>query len=1321
MSLEEGDCQASAASTQCATSYLESNMSVDELNAQVVAEAERVFRHSAIKVLTKVCPEYDISSTYNVPEPKLDVSCLFDGFLSQLPTACDIKPLLNDETGEVAAFEEVCNSGSRELGNAKTSLSLNRLPDPSAHSNAMGVSGNLPFMPGGFEDEIDNVLRLRDLPTMSFDEEVKGIRMAERLVVDLLAGCSDLRKDITDDDVRQVEAVLYGRSTELEPEISVEGTNVTGIDFENADIFELIDFVGQGTQIVVNDEAENRITDQQEKSVTEIGGVQKEKAGTLQETTELNEVLSIEVKDAVLVPPDRLGRKRLPQLDSEFVYAQILDAARTAEEYKQLKPSMARKYPFELDSFQQQAVVCMERGESVFVAAHTSAGKTVVAEYAVALSNIHKTRVIYTSPIKALSNQKFRDFKLVFDDVGLITGDIQLHTDAFALVMTTEVLRSMLYNGSEVIRELEWVIFDEVHYINDAERGHVWEEVLIMLPGHVKIVMLSATVPNCIEFADWVGRIKNRKINVVMTSRRPVPLEHYLYTGQDGKTRKDLFKIVDSNGEFIQRGYSLVADAKSKLRKISSGAKVYRPNSKTDKNIYINLIEHLRVQNLLPMVVFVFSRRRCDENAALLQSVDLTTAKEKSEIHHFFSKCIDRLRGSDKKLPQVLQMAELCKRGFAVHHSGILPILKEVVELLFQKGYVKILFATETFAMGVNMPARTVVFDSMQKHDGREMRTLSPSEYIQMAGRAGRRGLDSTGTVIVLCKGPDAPEPTELTRMMMGKPMKLESRFRVTYSMLLNLLRVEHLRIEDMLQRSYVESASLRHALTRKATLTKVEAVLSSMPPLECDICCTSNETHNSIEDYYILLREFVRFRSDLWLDLLRYPVFDKMLCLGRLVIVCLPEINRLATLAVILKTRNEGTKKVMQLLLSVEEGANAEQIDRQLSDTFNKLSDKEQDWRREFSLIESAACIGLEKLAVPRKGASRSSYRILNDVPVTSLLAICQKTIKVDIGAVVTDARLRAGPRFRSRSPDPVVMKVILEMDSLSEKWSQNAEGPSVALPGRDVQITDVEVFGKIAHLNLMRNSLVDYDRFPCRSCVSFKQHLTNVGERIHLRMERDELLFSLSTGGLLLSDEYCSRIKVLNRLGYVDDSNMVTLKGKVACEIHHQELLVTELMLDNKFQTRSTPEIAAMLSAMTCQYKERNGDILKNNSEFTPPAVLQQLKTDVMQAADKIACVQRECALNAEHPSEELSFALMHVVYEWANATPFSKIMELTDAQEGLIVRCIQRLDELCKDVRNAARLIGNPALYEKMEHISTAIKRDIVFAASLYTVVD
>ena len=215
---------------------------------------------------------------------------------------------------------------------------------------------------------------------------------------------------------------------------------------------------------------------------------------------------------------------------------------------------MAFQWPFELDTFQKQAVLKLEQAESVFVAAHTSAGKTVVAEYAIALSQKHMTRTIYTSPIKALSNQKFRDFKDTFNDVGLVTGDIQINPAATCLIMTTEILRSMLYNGSDIIRDLEWVVFDEVHYINDPERGVVWEEVLILLPEHVGIIMLSATVPNTLEFADWVGRTKKKKIWVISTPKRPVPLEHYLYTGSSGKTRDERFllQVISMNMTHLQ-------------------------------------------------------------------------------------------------------------------------------------------------------------------------------------------------------------------------------------------------------------------------------------------------------------------------------------------------------------------------------------------------------------------------------------------------------------------------------------------------------------------------------------------------------------------------------------------------------------------------------------------------------------------------------------------------------------------------------------------------------------------------------------------------
>ena len=275
----------------------------------------------------------------------------------------------------------------------------------------------------------------------------------------------------------------------------------------------------------------------------------------------------------------------------------------------------------------------------MFVAAHTSAGKTVVAEYAIALSQKHMTRTIYTSPIKALS----RDFKDPFNDVGLVTGDIQINPAATCLIMTTEILRSMLYNGSDIIRDLEWVIFDEVHYINDPERGVVWEEVLILLPDHVNIIMLSATVPNTLEFADWVGRTKKKKIWVISTPKRPVPLEHYLYTGSSGKTRDERFLLQDAAGNFLQSGHSKAITAKKDREskgKQAFGAKGVRDKvgPQQEKGIWLTLIDHLQRQDKLPVVAFTLSRNRCDQTANSLSSLDLTTAIEKSDIHHFINK-----------------------------------------------------------------------------------------------------------------------------------------------------------------------------------------------------------------------------------------------------------------------------------------------------------------------------------------------------------------------------------------------------------------------------------------------------------------------------------------------------------------------------------------------------------------------------------------------------------------------------------------------------------------------------------------------------------
>jgi antiviral helicase SKI2 len=612
-------------------------------------------------------------------------------------------------------------------------------------------------------------------------------------------------------------------------------------------------------------------------------------------------------------------------------WAHVVDINKDISNFHELVPEMARTWPFELDIFQKEAVYHLESGDSVFVAAHTSAGKTVVAEYAIALAAKHMTKAIYTSPIKALSNQKFRDFKNVFDDVGILTGDVQINPEASCLIMTTEILRSMLYRGADLIRDVEFVIFDEVHYVNDLERGVVWEEVIIMLPDHVTLILLSATVPNTYEFASWVGRTKKKNIYVISTPKRPVPLEHYLWAG------KEMFKIVDSEKRFLQQGWKEANDKLSGLDKIKeqkaieasnpirgapgrgapagnrggrnqpaqrgqrggaqqrgrgptpnrgqgniarTGRGGGRTTAAQDRNIWVHLVQHLHKDNLLPACNFVFSKKRCEENADSLSNQDFCTATEKSAIHMIIERSIARLKPEDRGLPQIRRLREMLGRGVAVHHGGLLPIVKEIVEILFAKTLVKVLFATETFAMGLNLPTRTVVFSGYRKHDGREFRNLLPGEYTQMAGRAGRRGLDTVGTVIIVTPGKtEAPPAGELTQMITGPATKLRSQFRLHYNMMLNLMRVEALKIEEMIKRSFSENATQQLLPQHEKQVALSQANLDKIKREPCDICDIDLEaTHEAA-------MEFERLTKELHIRLPSTPVGRRLWTAKRLIV----------------------------------------------------------------------------------------------------------------------------------------------------------------------------------------------------------------------------------------------------------------------------------------------------------------------------------------------------------------------------------------------------------------------------------------------------
>uniref|UniRef100_A0A0K0D1P2 Helicase ATP-binding domain-containing protein n=1 Tax=Angiostrongylus cantonensis TaxID=6313 RepID=A0A0K0D1P2_ANGCA len=383
----------------------------------------------------------------------------------------------------------------------------------------------------------------------------------------------------------------------------------------------------------------------------------------------------------------------------------------------------AKSYPFQLDAFQREAITCVENNQSILVSAHTSAGKTVVALYAIAQSLRDKRRVIYISPIKALSYQKFRELEEEFGDV----GDVTLNAEASCIVMTTEILRSMLYKSSEVMKRVAWVIFDEIHYMRDKERGVVWEESIILLPHNVHHVFLSATIPNAPQFARWVCWLHKQPVHVVCTNYPPTPVQHFIFpVGGEG-----LYE-----GQFLEDKFTEAMSALEALGDKAEGG--IQRDLKADSDV-VMIIRTIKERSMLPCIIFSFSRRECEAYALSLMHMYFNDDEEKKLVRETYNSAVSFLNDDDKKIPQIRQILPLLLRGIGVHHSGLIPFLKETVELLFGEGLLKTLFTTETFSMGLNMPARTVLFT-----------WISSGEYVQMSGRAGRRGKDDRGLVILM-------------------------------------------------------------------------------------------------------------------------------------------------------------------------------------------------------------------------------------------------------------------------------------------------------------------------------------------------------------------------------------------------------------------------------------------------------------------------------------------------------------------------------------------------------------------------------------------
>ncbi|KAK9456604.1 NUC185 domain-containing protein [Dipodascopsis uninucleata] len=1022
-------------------------------------------------------------------------------------------------------------------------------------------------------------------------------------------------------------------------------------------------------------------------------------------TPEIGEQVDVDMIDDLL-PTENIKSlfqnpfgKSYDTRDRGHEWAHTVDVNTEITNFDELVPQKARDWPFELDTFQKEAIYHLEQGDSVFVAAHTSAGKTVVAEYAIAMANRNMTKAIYTSPIKALSNQKFRDFKKIFDDVGILTGDVQINPQASCVIMTTEILRSMLYRGADLIRDVEFVIFDEIHYVNDLERGVVWEEVIIMLPDHVKMILLSATVPNTYEFASWVGRTKRKDIYVISTPKRPVPLEHFLWANNQ------MYKIIDENKKFIMQGWSDAERAVNPIKTIAEsnqkqsrrggrgdsrgggrggrggitggrggttggrgGSYVKSSGFKSntfDKNMWLRMSQSLKKMQLLPVVIFVLSKRRCEEYANSLAGTDFSNASDKAQIHIFIENAVSRLKKEDQILPQILRMREMLSRGIAVHHGGLLPIVKEVVEILFAKSLVKVLFATETFAMGLNLPTKTVVFSGIRKHDGRSFRNLSAGEYTQMAGRAGRRGLDTTGTVIIAFAGDQPPDIASLNTMILGPPTKLQSQFRLTYNMILNLLRVEALKVEEMIKRSFSENATQSMIPEHEKAVKESEVSLQNFRREPCAICDKDLQT---CHDVLMTCKDILGKMIDVALET---SIGRKMLTDKRLAVLQLENATR--TVCVITSVNMQ--RKVFHCYALSNAVRDTNSSDKNVN---RNTSKKPEDF---IPFIPELKPVLLDSI-------QDGNSIIEVNIPIASVEFFTSHTAPIDFKEIENKQR----------------QAVLALMSFLKHHQSM--------------------IFDEIdwKKLRNFRFSELRKERAQCRSglqglkcvkCEKFPWHFTQIREESMLRSNIEELKQIISDQNLELLPEYEQRIEVLKILGFIDDNMNVELKGRVACEINRSnELILTELILDNFLADYEPEEIVALLSCFV--FREKINDL---PGPVTPKLDKGQAKIlEIAKRVDEVQISQKISVLEDDVFNEQ-RFGLMEVVYEWARGMPFNRITDLTEVLEGTIVRVITQLDEVCREVKSASRIIGDPTLYAKMELSQEKIRRDIVFCTSLY----
>ena len=1007
---------------------------------------------------------------------------------------------------------------------------------------------------------------------------------------------------------------------------------------------------------------------------------------------------------------EKIDNNEIKPKKKEIIYA--LEDTIDIKKYDEI--DLAMKFPFELDIFQKRGVIRVHNHENVLVCAHTSSGKTVVAEYGIAMARKNKKRIIYTAPIKALSNQKYRDFKERFGDVGVITGDVSINPDAQCLIMTTEILQNMLYRQSEKLRQVDYVIFDEVHYINDTERGHVWEEILILLPQNIGLIMLSATIPNYLDFAKWIGSIKKATIYIEVTYKRVVPLEHKIYinaknvftilnTSENmGKVNHDAvykaLKIADEENKKIyskKNDYSSREKRKQRQQKIIDQIKTFqkflvkreqdefnekysRADNNTITQTHFKIEEmalYIKKENLFPAVMFTFSIKKIDEYARMLSKTQFNTAVESKKIISFFDKCMSKLSPYDRNIGQVQALRQLLPTGVGVHHSGLLPILKECVEILYSKGLIKILFATTSFSIGLNMPTRTVVFTDISKFNSGKKEILSSSEYLQMCGRAGRRGKDDKGYIFIIITDKNTQiQPTKVIQMASGSGTIVKSQFRLSYKVIINFFYRNIKNIVQFFKESYIENSTFISMPDIKKKIEDLTQIVNGLNKIEC-----KNEIE-TISEYYGTSLNLRKCRDKLFSSPYIKPLFKTK---GR----------------IILYNSKKTLKNIYVLVVNHYTEYEGEIWCLRVDGNVNVVKEYENSKEAQSKT---------NKGPYAKKGIKNEKYfsyfYIFNEdvVDICDFTLKCLSDKKSSVGELIQD---EDGFEFYQSKNLNIILDELLSINKdLDNNKSTIKPVNYLKISKNDLDTS--ELIKEKENLSLIQISN------PCHECLLRENHYSELKTNKSIFDELEENKKKIKEDNLKYFKEFQSRVQILKSLNYIDEENNLTIKGKAAREITCCDcLIVTELLFSNILDKMPIDEITAFLSCFISNSNEINFEDPEISEEFTK--AIEELK----KINKKINEQENKSNFEESSYNRKIDFSLAPTIKSWMEGKNFKEILEECDLEEGKVYSIINRLSGFFDSICEFYNVLGNKTLGEKYVDAKAVLLRDVMTTRSLY----